>query len=96
MPAPEIIDNIIIVVITYKCIGKSNTFKSYIKNTISVGKEYVFYGKVKKGIGRMEVQSPIFEEVGKEKKTDRCNYQTDNTLVTMSKVKTFDKTCYTS
>ena len=36
-----------------------------------VGKEYIFFGKVKKGIGRIEVQSPIFEEVGKEKNTGK-------------------------
>jgi len=45
--------------------------QSYLKNTLFVGKEYVFFGKVKKGIGRIEVQSPIFEEVGKEKNTGR-------------------------
>ena len=45
--------------------------QSYLKNAFTIGKEYVFYGKVKKGIGRIEVQSPIFEEVGKEKNTGK-------------------------
>lgn len=45
--------------------------QSYLKNAFTVGKEYVFYGKVKKGFGRSEVQSPIFEEVGKEKNTGK-------------------------
>lgn len=45
--------------------------QSYIKNTVFVGKEYVFFGKVKKGIGRIEMQSPICEEVGKEKNTGK-------------------------
>ncbi len=41
--------------------------QSYIKSALTVGKEYIFYGKVKKGIGKVDVQSPIFEEVGKSK-----------------------------
>lgn len=45
--------------------------QSYIKNTLSVGKEYTFFGKVKKAIGRIEVQSPVFEEVGKDKNTGK-------------------------
>ncbi|MBQ9313546.1 MAG: ATP-dependent DNA helicase RecG [Clostridia bacterium] len=45
--------------------------QAYIKNTLFVGKEYIFFGKVKKGIGRIEVQSPIFEEIGKEKNTGK-------------------------
>lgn len=45
--------------------------QAYIKNAFVVGKEYVFYGKVKSALGRVEIQSPIFEEVGKEKNTGR-------------------------
>lgn len=64
---------------TYKLIARDETGsiiltwfnQSYLKNAFTVGKEYVFYGKVKKGIGRIEVQSPIFEEVGKEKNTGK-------------------------
>ena len=64
---------------TYKLIARDETGsiiltwfnQSYLKSAFTVGKEYVFYGKVKKGIGRIEVQSPIFEEVGKEKNTGK-------------------------
>ena len=64
---------------TYKLIVRDETGsviltwfnQSYLKNAFIVGREYVFYGKVKKGIGRIEVQSPIFEEVGKEKNTGK-------------------------
>ncbi len=45
--------------------------QAYVKNAFIVGKEYVFYGKVKSGLGRVEIQAPIFEEVGKEKNTGR-------------------------
>lgn len=45
--------------------------QSYLKNAFTVGKEYIFFGKVKAGIGRIEMSSPIFDEVGKEKNTGK-------------------------
>ena len=43
----------------------------YIKNTFVVGKEYSFYGKVLGGLGRLEVQNPIFEAYGENKNTGK-------------------------
>lgn len=45
--------------------------QSYLKNAFTIGKEYIFFGKVKSGIGRIEMSSPIFDEVGKEKNTGK-------------------------
>ena len=45
--------------------------QSYLKNVFTIGKEYIFFGKVKVGIGRIEMSSPIFDEVGKEKNTGK-------------------------
>lgn len=45
--------------------------QSYLKNVFDIGKEYIFFGKVKTGIGRTEMASPIFDEVGKEKNTGK-------------------------
>ena len=43
----------------------------YIKNSFTVGKEYSFYGKVTGGLGRIEVQNPIFEAYGENKNTGK-------------------------
>lgn len=43
----------------------------YIKTSFTVGNEYSFYGKVIGGLGRLEVQSPIFEEYGENKSTGK-------------------------
>lgn len=43
----------------------------YIKKQIKVGEEYTFYGKVKSALGRVEMQSPVFEEVSKNKNTGK-------------------------
>ena len=45
--------------------------QSYLKNAFTIGKEYIFFGKAKAGIGRVEMSSPIFDEVGKEKNTGK-------------------------
>ena len=55
----------------YKAIVKDETGgaiitwfnQPYIKKQIKVGAEYSFYGKVKNTLGRIEMQSPVFEEV---------------------------------
>ena len=39
----------------------------YIKNQLKVGEEYTFYGKIKNTLGRIEVQSPVFEDINKIK-----------------------------
>lgn len=43
----------------------------YIKNSFTVGKEYSFYGKVTGGLGRLEVQNPVFEVYGENKNTGK-------------------------
>lgn len=43
----------------------------YIKTSFTVGKEYSFYGKIIGALGRLEVQSPIFEEYGENKNTGK-------------------------
>lgn len=45
--------------------------QAYLKNVFAIGKEYIFFGKVKTGIGRIEMSSPIFDEIGKEKNTGK-------------------------
>lgn len=45
--------------------------QNYLKTAFKVGTEYNFYGKVKSALGRIEVQSPLFEEAGKDKITGR-------------------------
>lgn len=44
---------------------------SYIKKQIKIGEEYTFYGKVKGGLGRFEMNSPIFEESNRGKNTGK-------------------------
>lgn len=39
----------------------------FVKKSLKPLEEYVFYGKVKAGIGRKEVQTPIFEDIGAKK-----------------------------
>lgn len=39
----------------------------FVKKSLKALEEYIFYGKIKSGIGRKEVQSPIFEAVGVNK-----------------------------
>ena len=43
----------------------------YIKNQLKVGEEYTFYGKIKNTLGRIEVQSPVFEDINKIKNIGR-------------------------
>lgn len=43
----------------------------YIKKQLRVGQEYAFYGKVKNSLGRIEIQSPVFEELDKNKNTGK-------------------------
>lgn len=43
----------------------------YIKKQIKVGTEYSFYGKIKNTLGRIELQSPVFEEVNLGKNTGK-------------------------
>ncbi len=45
--------------------------QSYIKKQLKVGEEYSFYGKVKKSLGRLEMQSPVFEPIDKSKNTGK-------------------------
>ena len=45
--------------------------QAYIKKQIRVGVEYSFYGKVKNTLGRIEMQSPVFEEVNTGKNTGK-------------------------
>lgn len=45
--------------------------QTYIKGMIEFGKEYVFFGRVSGGAGRLEMQSPIFDEVGQTKNTGK-------------------------
>lgn len=45
--------------------------QAYIKNTFIVGKEYAFYGKVIGGLGRIEVQNPVFEDTTNAKNTGK-------------------------
>ena len=63
----------------YKAIVKDETGsaivtwfnQAYIKKQIRVGVEYSFYGKVKNTLGRIEVQSPVFEEINAKKNTGK-------------------------
>lgn len=43
--------------------------QSYIKTSLSVGEEYIFFGKVKRSGIRMEMQSPVMEKVEKQGKS---------------------------
>jgi ATP-dependent DNA helicase RecG len=45
--------------------------QSYIKNSFTVGKEYLFFGKVTGGYNHLEVQSPVFDKVGENKNTGK-------------------------
>ncbi len=43
----------------------------YIKKQLRVGEEYSFYGKVKNTLGRIEIQSPVFEKPEASKNTGK-------------------------
>ncbi len=45
--------------------------QAYLKNAFIVGKEYAFYGKVIGGLGRIEVQNPVFEDATYTKNTGK-------------------------
>ena len=63
----------------YKAIAKDDTGsiiltwfnQPYVKKQLKTDGEYAFYGKIKNTLGRIEIQSPVFEEIGKEKNTGR-------------------------
>ena len=63
----------------YKAIAKDDTGsiiltwfnQPYVKKQLKTDCEYAFYGKIKNTLGRIEIQSPVFEEIGKEKNTGR-------------------------
>ena len=45
--------------------------QSYLKNQISRGKKYRFFGKAKNTFGKIDMNSPIFESEGESKKTGK-------------------------
>lgn len=45
--------------------------QAYLKNAFTIGKEYAFYGKVIGGLGRIEVQNPVFEDATNAKNTGK-------------------------
>lgn len=45
--------------------------QSYLKNQISRGKKYRFFGKAKNTFGKIDMNSPIFESEGEAKKTGK-------------------------
>lgn len=63
----------------YKAIGKDETGsiiltwfnQPYIKKQLRVGSEYSLYGKVKNTLGRIEMQSPVFDAGEKAKNTGK-------------------------
>ncbi len=63
----------------YKAIGKDETGsiiltwfnQPYIKKQLRVGSEYSLYGKVKNTLGRIEMQSPVFDAGDKSKNTGK-------------------------
>lgn len=63
----------------YKVIAKDETGniiltwfnQPYIKKQLRVGMEYSFYGKVKNTLGRIEMQSPVFDAGDKSKNTGK-------------------------
>lgn len=65
--------------VIYKAIAKDETGsilltwfnQPYIKKQLKMGEEYSFYGKVKNTLGRIEMQSPIFDESSKSKNTGK-------------------------
>lgn len=66
--------------IIYKVVIKDDTGsitatwfnQKYIKNTITVGKQYLFYGKVNQKYGKLEVLDPIFEDADTQVKRHTC------------------------
>ena len=65
--------------VIYKVIAKDETGsmiltwfnQPYIKKQLKMGEEYSFYGKVKNTLGRIEMQSPVFDESNKVKNTGK-------------------------
>lgn len=63
----------------YKAIGKDETGsiiftwfnQPYIKKQLRVGNEYSFYGKIKNTLGRIEMQSPVFDSEENQKNTGK-------------------------
>lgn len=63
----------------YKAIGKDETGsiiltwfnQPYIKKQLRIGSEYSLYGKVKNTLGRIEMQSPVFDAGDKSKNTGK-------------------------
>lgn len=43
----------------------------YIKNEINVGEQYNFYGKISKKLGKIEMNSPVFDLIGKNNNTGK-------------------------
>ncbi len=65
--------------VIYKVIAKDETGsmiltwfnQPYIKKQLKMGEEYSFYGKVKNTLGRIEMQSSVFDESNKVKNTGK-------------------------
>ena len=45
--------------------------QSYLKNKFEIGKKYRFYGKIKYKYGKIEINSPVFDEIDKTKNTGK-------------------------
>lgn len=45
--------------------------QSYLKNKFEIGKKYRFYGKIHNKFGRIEVNSPVFDEIEKKNNTGK-------------------------
>ena len=45
--------------------------QSYLKNKFQVGKKYKFFGKVSNSLGRITIQSPVFDETEKTNNTGK-------------------------
>lgn len=45
--------------------------QSYLKNKFTVGKKYKFFGKVSNKLGRIEMNSPVFDDINIDKNTGK-------------------------
>ena len=45
--------------------------QTYIKNQLKKGQKYRFFGKVSKELNKVQINSPVFDEIGKQKNTGR-------------------------
>ncbi len=45
--------------------------QSYLKNKFEIGKKYRFYGKINYKYGKIEINSPVFDEIDKTKNTGK-------------------------